>query len=222
MKREVRPFVVEVKHKRGSQKRSGTIWGDVDLASIAAETAAMELTNSQLIHSSVAAVVSEHGRKPRAELDMPNPKETETVETMSEEPVVGQAPVVKKAPRSKSAKSSGKRAIQGESNSDAPTKVQPSNGRAGRKVHSEKERALKLEQIEKSIGGGASVKNATAQAGISEQTYYQWKKVVTPASASGDLKDLLALEEENKRLKNLLAERLRKENAELRKKLGLR
>jgi putative transposase len=35
------------------------------------------------------------------------------------------------------------------------------------------------------------------------------------------LKDLLALEEENKRLKNLLAERLRKENAELRKKLGL-
>jgi putative transposase len=35
------------------------------------------------------------------------------------------------------------------------------------------------------------------------------------------LKDLLALEEENKRLKKMLAERLRKENAELKNKLGL-
>ena len=43
----------------------------------------------------------------------------------------------------------------------------------------------------------------------------------TPASDSGDLKDLIALEEENQRLKKLLAERLRKENAELKKKLGL-
>jgi putative transposase len=35
------------------------------------------------------------------------------------------------------------------------------------------------------------------------------------------IKDLLALEEENKRLKKMLAERLRKENAELKNKLGL-
>lgn len=78
-----------------------------------------------------------------------------------------------------------------------------------------------LGQIEKSIRRGESVKSATRQAGISEQTYYQWKKTAVPASESGDLKDLIALEEENKRLKSLLAERLRKENAELKKKLGL-
>ncbi|WP_348524771.1 hypothetical protein [Mesorhizobium huakuii] len=41
------------------------------------------------------------------------------------------------------------------------------------------------------------------------------------SSDSGDLRDLVALEEENKRLKNLFADRLRKENAELKKKLGL-
>ncbi|MFU0507363.1 transposase [Pseudaminobacter sp. NGMCC 1.201702] len=58
-------------------------------------------------------------------------------------------------------------------------------------------------------------------AGISEQTYYQWKKSAAPASTNGDLKDLLALEEENVRLKKLLAERLREENAELKKRLGL-
>ncbi|EHK54859.1 transposase [Allomesorhizobium alhagi] len=77
-----------------------------------------------------------------------------------------------------------------------------------------------LGQIEKSIGRGESVKNATSRAGISEQTYYQWKKSAAPASDGGDLKGLLALEEENARLKKLLADRLRKENAELKKKLG--
>ena len=77
-----------------------------------------------------------------------------------------------------------------------------------------------LALIQKSISGGASHKSAVKQAGISEQTYYQWKKAALPASVGDDLKDLVALEEENKRLKSLLAERLRKENAELKRKLG--
>lgn len=81
---------------------------------------------------------------------------------------------------------------------------------------------LKLGQIEKSITGGESIKSATKQAGISEQTYYQWKKAAASVPESGELKDLIALEEENSRLKKLLAERLRKENAELKKRLGLK
>ncbi|WP_245318350.1 MULTISPECIES: transposase [unclassified Mesorhizobium] len=93
--------------------------------------------------------------------------------------------------------------------------------KTARKTYSEKERAQKLAQIEKSIAAGATSKIAVGQAGISEQTYYYWKKAAAPSSDSGDLRDLVALEEENKRLKNLLADRLRKENAELKKKLGL-
>ncbi|WP_245442633.1 transposase, partial [Mesorhizobium hawassense] len=94
--------------------------------------------------------------------------------------------------------------------------------RPGRKIYSEQERAQKLAQIEKSVNGGATLKSAVKQAGTSEQTYYQWKKKARlPATAGDDLKDLVALEEENKRLKNMLAERLRKENAELKKRLGL-
>ncbi|MGE0282668.1 MAG: transposase [Rhizobiaceae bacterium] len=93
--------------------------------------------------------------------------------------------------------------------------------RAKRKVYSPVERKQKLSQIEKSIAGGATMKTAVGQAGISEQTYYHWKNAAAPAQDSGDLKDLVALEEENKRLKNMLAERLRKENAELKKRLGL-
>ncbi|ARM91110.1 transcriptional regulator SyrB protein (plasmid) [Rhizobium sp. CIAT894] len=43
----------------------------------------------------------------------------------------------------------------------------------------------------------------------------------TPAPALDELEDLIQLEEENKRLRKLLAEKLRQENAELRKRLGL-
>lgn len=42
-----------------------------------------------------------------------------------------------------------------------------------------------------------------------------------PASASDEMASLLQLEEENKRLRKTLADKLRAENADLRKKLGL-
>lgn len=45
--------------------------------------------------------------------------------------------------------------------------------------------------------------------------------VKAPASASDEMADLLQLEEENKRLRKTLADKLRTENADLRKKLGL-
>jgi len=220
MKRQVRPFVVEVKQKRGNQKRGGSIWGDVDLSSIAAETKALELTNSQLVDSSLASVVSEqHDDKRRAEQQMANPKESDTVQLAAEEPAAAVVPEIKKARRPKVAKTPRKQLV---SSAETPAvQSEPSTGRTTRKVYSKSERAQKLDQIEKSINRGESVKSAAKQAGIPEQTYYLWKKAAAPAVGSGDLKDLLALEEENKRLKGLLADRLRKENAELKKKLGL-
>lgn len=45
-------------------------------------------------------------------------------------------------------------------------------------------------------------------------------KPVTAISLSDDLADLLQLEEENKRLRKTLAEKLRAENADLRKRIG--
>ncbi|MET3662848.1 transposase [Aquamicrobium ahrensii] len=147
---------------------------------------------------------------------MADPQETEPVQIATEAPAKA-AEAKKKTPRSKvarPARKAGAKSMLAETAAAATV-------RKTRKVYSEKERGQLLGQIEKSVGRGESVKHATGQAGISEQTYYQWKKTATAASAGGDLKDLLALEEENKRLKSLLAERLRKENAELKKKLGL-
>ncbi len=95
------------------------------------------------------------------------------------------------------------------------------DARKGRKIHTARERADKLAHIAKAIKNGEPLKSAVKQVGISEPTYYQWKKAAAPAPAGDELTDLLALEKENKQLKGLLAERLRKENAELKRKLGL-
>lgn len=38
MRRQTRPFVVEVKKKRGDTVRKQSIWGGLDLSAIAAET----------------------------------------------------------------------------------------------------------------------------------------------------------------------------------------
>jgi putative transposase len=96
--------------------------------------------------------------------------------------------------------------------------------------YSEQERMEKLKLIETQVSEGKStLKDAIKSAGISEQTYYQWKRTAKPAdrqdekpvSAGDELADLVQLEQENKRLRKILAEKLRAENAELRKRLGL-
>jgi putative transposase len=91
--------------------------------------------------------------------------------------------------------------------------------RAARKIYTETERA-KARRDRKEDRTGESIKAAVKKAGISEQTYYQWKKAAGQTIPSDELKDLLKLEEENTRLKKLLADRLRNENAEHRKARG--
>ena len=224
MRRQTRPFIVEVKQKRGHPKQSHSIWGDLDLSAIIAETTSGseegKLPNRQLIDSGIIPVDVEARQQPRAEHLMADPNEAEAVQIGAEVAAKAKTDEVKKAPRPKKAKAQPKRSAAKEAATPVAS-ASPVLAKKARKVYSEQERVRMLGQIEKSIGRGESVKSATRQAGISEQTYYQWKKTAAPASEGGDLKDLLALEEENKRLKSLLAERLRKENAELKKKLGL-
>ncbi|MCZ4093198.1 transposase [Sinorhizobium psoraleae] len=106
----------------------------------------------------------------------------------------------------------------------------PKTTAAKPKKYSEQERVDKLKLIETEVAQhNSTLKDAIKRAGISEQTYYQWKraaklveqKVAMPESAGDELADLVQLEKENQRLRNLLAEKLRTENAELRKRLGM-
>lgn len=225
MKRQTRPFIVEVKHKRGVSRQSHSIWGDLDLSALDAEATkeaeAVELPNPPLIDSIVAPINAEDGNKPQAEHLMADPQETESTQISTEAPAP--AEVKKRTPRAKKAKAEPKRsAAKNVAKASVSEVVAPAPAKARRKIYSVKERAQMLSQIEKSIGGGESIKSATKKAGVSEQTYYQWKKASASVPEGGELKDLVALEEENARLKKLLAERLRKENAELKKRLGLK
>ncbi|EAV41390.1 SyrB2 transcriptional regulator [Stappia aggregata IAM 12614] len=107
-----------------------------------------------------------------------------------------------------------------------------------RQRYSKKERAAKIAQIETRLSESLNIKAAIKEAGISEQTYYRWKRSATPqekpeklasqskvekkaSSELETLEDLVALEAENIRLRTQLAEKLRAENAELRKRLGM-
>ncbi|MEO9340884.1 transposase [Mesorhizobium sp. SB112] len=224
MKRQTRPFTVEVKRKRTVSKRGRSIWGDLDLSAIDAETKSVTeeiaLPNRKLIDSKMTPIDAENSFKPQVEHLMADLKEAEPAQTNTDASTTGGTPVTKKsAPRPKTAKAQPKRAPK---TTVAPTHVAAVTPAAiRRKIYSDKERAQLLGQIEKAVASGSSSKSAIKQAGISEQTYYHWKRSKAPAPANSDLKDLLALEEENIRLKKLLAERLRNENAELKKKLGL-
>lgn len=224
MKRQTRPFVVEVKQKRHNLKQSRSIWGDLNLSALLVESKGeIRQSGDQLIDSHLTPIDAGDGYKPRAEHLMADPQEAEPAQIAAEAPTeAGASEVKKKVPRPKKAKVQPELSARKVAAKSIPAAVDSSAPvRRARKIYSEKERGQLLGQIEKSIGRGGSIKNATREVGISEQTYYQWKKSAAPVSESGELKDLIALEEENKRLKALLAERLRKENAELKKKLGL-
>ena len=95
--------------------------------------------------------------------------------------------------------------------------------------YSVEERSAILATVAKRVEGGkVTVKDALKEVGISEQTYYNWKRNAdqasvpdaAPAVQGDELKDLVALEAENLRLRKELADKLRAENAELRRRLG--
>lgn len=132
-------------------------------------------------------------------------------------------------------------AVHGETISDKMTrkpaasksqdKASPAKAPAGRSVrHSQEEKTAKLNRIETLMRERkTTLKDAVKDVGIGEQTYYNWKKaagaqvVMQPSieALPDDLEDLVKLEEENLRLRKNLAEKLRSENAVLRKRLGL-
>jgi outer membrane biosynthesis protein TonB len=222
MRRQTRPFIVEVKHRRAPAKKQ-SIWGNLNIAAAAEAKRDLELhepTYRSLIDSGALSIDAASDDNPPVESTMPDPQEAETAEAVAEAPPV---PEPKKKARPKKAKAAPKPRIANEAAKPASKsdEAQPAPSRAKRKTYSEGERSQILTKIEKSIGRGGSIKAAVTEAGISEQTYYQWKKAAETAAPAADLSDLVALEDENKQLKKQLAERLRRENAELKKKLGL-
>ena len=83
-----------------------------------------------------------------------------------------------------------------------------------RQTNSVEQIIIKLRQIEVQCGQGKTIAEAARQGGITEQTYYRWRKQYGGMNTE-DAKRMKALEKENARLKQLVAE-LSLDNAILR------
>ncbi|WP_457662565.1 transposase [Sinorhizobium medicae] len=110
--------------------------------------------------------------------------------------------------------------------------AQPKAPAAKPRRYSDQERNDKLRPVETQVSEDNTLKSAIQSAGIPEQTHYHSRgaarisaqkddKTTKPLPPGDELVDLVELEEENQKLRKRLAEKLRGENAELRKRLGL-
>ncbi|KQW72397.1 transposase [Ensifer sp. Root127] len=139
--------------------------------------------------------------------------------------------------------------MKGNAKVTADVRVKPRPAAAKFSEEDKAEKLKRIERLV--LDGKSTIKQAAQKVGIAEQTYYNWKKaagrgvdVQGSAEPEGDVKaentgatelnaspnvrhqaddlaDLVQLEAENTRLRKMLAERLRAENVELRKRLGL-
>jgi len=75
----------------------------------------------------------------------------------------------------------------------------------GRKINSPEQIVRKLRQAEVLISQGNTISQASRQLGITEQTYYRWRKLYGGMQVS-QAKRLKELENENTRLKKLVAD----------------
>ena len=74
-----------------------------------------------------------------------------------------------------------------------------------RKRYKEQDSLRLLREIEGHLHGGMDIVNACGTAGISDKTYYGWRKRYG-GMGRAKLSDFKALEKENQRLKKILAE----------------
>ncbi len=74
-----------------------------------------------------------------------------------------------------------------------------------RKRHSDEDILKLLREIEVRLASGSDVATACRAAGISEATYYTWRKKFG-GMARSQLSEMKALEKENQRLKKIVAD----------------
>ena len=75
----------------------------------------------------------------------------------------------------------------------------------GRKGHSPEQIVQKLREVEAALATGSTAPQAVRQIGISEQTYYRWRKLYGKMEKD-QLRRLKTLEVENRRLKKIVAD----------------
>jgi len=91
----------------------------------------------------------------------------------------------------------------------------------GRKKRAESAGTAPLSSAEKPAAGKRNAKGVTKGEERKKRTKRGEQPVDMPVAAIDEMTDLIQLEEENRNLRKALAEKLRAENADLRKRLGV-
>lgn len=230
MKKVQRSFVVE--YKSGRQKpdpKSNSIWGKIDLKSVARDVeddAVSFFPGGRDDGSASEPSVSKAEPSEPLLTEQTGQHKTPTVTeetimaddtdmmTTTDAPAVAETPVAPKKQRQPRAK----KAIPEVAAVDDA--AEPAVTSAG--APEKKKRGRKAKSIEGDIAAKrAPVKRAPKAVAAAPVTPTAPALPTAAAEASDEMADLLQLEEENQKLRKLLAEKLRAENADLRKRLKL-
>jgi hypothetical protein len=221
MKKPQRSFVVEFKSgSRPQPAKPTSIWGNVDLKAISLEVEAS--ASGQVVQTTATSANSFPVRMKKREqlltkiIEQPKTMLPPQEDRMAEEttPVVGAensstetaTPITEpKKRRGRQPKTAAPTMAAGEKASVSGD-VKATPAKSGRQPRAAKP---------------ASVSDAKAVAKQPRKTRAPKKETLAViASASDEMADLLQLEEENQTLRKQLAEKLRSDNADLRKRLG--
>jgi putative transposase len=220
LKKPQKSFAVEYKGaRRKPPPQSNSIWGNVELRRFAESDGEVEAAQAGGLRVDSGAAAHEELRVPTTAdlqqkttpilaLEEQMADETRMSELVPGEPeaALPKAPEVKKrGPRAKKAAPEG---VTSEALVDTPV-VKKTRAKRGSK-------SATAEVKPSARRGGRKAKAAI------EDTVESTARTNSPVTTAGDeMEDLLHLEQENQRLRKLLAEKLREENAGLRKRLGL-
>jgi putative transposase len=221
LKKPQKNFVVEYKGaRRKLTPQSNSIWGNVDLRRFAEDGGTAEASSVEGLRADSDAATHEVAHAPALTADLQQKTtsifaleeqmadDTSMTEQVSTEPetALPKAPEPKKrGPRTKKV---APETAASDALGDAPAVKKTRAKRGSKNAAAEVKPAARR--------GGRKAKAAV------ESTVEPATQAVSPITAAGEeMEDLLQLEQENQRLRKLLAEKLRAENADLRKRLGL-
>lgn len=219
MKKSQKNFVVEYKGARRKRTtQSNSIWGNVDLSQFAEHdgqtqaplTGGLSVVSDAAMHEvpGAPALATAMQQDTTLALEEQMADETSVTEQASteSETALPKAPEPKK--RGPRAKKTAPKAVASDALVETP---------AVKKTQAKRGSKNTLAEVKPSTRRGGRKAKATVEPPVESAP-----QAVSPITAAGDeMADLLQLEQENQRLRKLLAEKLRAENADLRKRLGL-
>ncbi|OWW04780.1 hypothetical protein ATY81_02035 [Rhizobium sp. R72] len=223
MRKPQRNFVVELKSgRRRPTSKPISIWGNLDLKAVSAAISADigAGAGDQIADSAISSAPVGPKQKPllTTPLEQPTsvlaPQEgfmaNETNATVNSEPVISDTAIVaeqkkQRAPRTK--KAAPETATADIKVETLPAAAPPKRGRPAR--------------TDKTTPMAADVAGKAKRVGKTRAAKTTPAAKTAPISAADDMAELVRLEEENQMLRKSLAQKLRQENADLRKRLGL-